>query len=142
MINGIEQSQGQEYRADRFEADENGICISYPKAYKSDVGINGLTRSLELTDSALLITDRFDFADNEKQRVCEVLMSVLPARIEDNTVVVGERYRISANTGVFDCERVAFHDDHLQRDWKTDACYRIMLACNGEKEICIKVEKI
>ena len=142
MINGIEQSQGQKYRADRFEADENGICISYPKAYKSDVGINGLTRSLELTDSALLITDRFDFADNEKQRVCEIMMSVLPVSVENNVATINGHYRISSDVGVFKCERIPFEDANLERDWKTDACYRLMLECEGEKEISIKVEKI
>lgn len=142
MINGIEQSQGQEYRADRFEADENGICISYPKAYKSDVGINGLTRSLKLTDSALLITDRFDFIDNKNQSVCEVMMSVLPVSVENNVAIINGHYRISSNAGVFKCERIPFEDVLLERDWNTDACFRLMLECVGEKEICIKVEKI
>ena len=142
MINGIEQLVGREYRADRFEATEDGICISYPKAYPSDAFISGLTRSLKLTDSALLITDRFDFADSKNQNLCEVLMSVLPVSVENNTATVNGRYRISSNVGSFRYERIPFEDANLERDWKTDACYRLMLECEGEREICIKVEKI
>ena len=142
MINEKEQPFGEEYRADSFAADEGGIDISFPRAYPSDSSINGLARSLELTYSALLITDRFDFADGEKQSVCEVLMSVLPISVESNAVTVNGRYRISSNAGTFRCERIPFEDAGLERDWNTDACFRLMLECDGEKEICIKVEKI
>ena len=142
MINGIEQPYGQEYRADHFEADENGIFISYSKAYPSDAGINKLTRSLALTDSAFWITDRFDFTDNSKQSVCEVMMSVLPVRVENNVAIVNEHYKISSNVGAFRCEQIFFEDDHLEQDWNTDSCFRLMLECDNEKEIMIKVEKI
>lgn len=142
MINGSEQPFGHKYRADRFEATENEISISYPQAYPSEALINGLTRSLELTDSALLIKDTFDFADCEKQSLCEVLMSVLPINIENNTAVIDGRYRISANVGTFRYERIPFEDGTLEKDWKTDACYRLLLECEGEKKICMKVEKI
>ena len=142
IINGTEQPVGKEYRADLFEANEHGIYISYPKAYSPDASINELTRSLKLTDSALFITDSFDFVDSEKQNLCEVLMSILPVRIENNTAIVGECYRITANIGVFKCECIPFKDDRLERDWKTETCYRIMLECSGEKSIYIKVEKI
>jgi hypothetical protein len=142
MINGLEQPVGHKYRADKFEATENEIRISYPQAYPSDALINGLTRSLELTDSALLIKDTFDFADGEKQSLCEVLMSVLPINIENNTAVIDGRYRISASVGSFRYERIPFEDGTLERDWKTDACYRLLLECEGEKQICMKVEKI
>lgn len=142
MINGIEQPYGQEYRADHFEADENGIFISYSKAYPSDAGINKLTRSLALTDSAFWITDRFDFTDNSKQSVCEVMMSVLPVRVENNVAIVNEHYKISSNVGAFRCEQIFFEDDHLEQDWNTNSCFRLMLECDNEKEIMIKVEKI
>ncbi len=142
MINGTEQPAGRMYRADRFEASEDGICISYPNAYPKDALISGLNRSLELTDSTLLITDCFDFIDEGKQNFCEVLMSVLPVSVENNVATIDGRYTISSSTGVLQCERVPFEDANLERDWKTDACYRLMLKCSGEKEISIKVEKI
>ena len=142
MINSSEQPFGHKYRADRFEATENEIRISYPQAYPSEALINGLTRSLELTDSALLIKDTFDFADCKKQSLCEVLMSILPINIENNTAVIDGRYRISANVGTFRYERIPFEDGTLEKDWKTDAWYRLLLECEGEKKICMKVEKI
>jgi hypothetical protein len=142
MINGVEQIAGKEYRSDFFEATEDGMRVSYPKAYTEDAMISGLARSIELTEDALLIKDTFDFADGEKQAVTEVLMSILPVKIEDNFAIVDGRYRISASTGRFICERIAFEDENLEKDWKTDACFRIMLECEGEKEICMKVERL
>lgn len=62
--------------------------------------------------------------------------------MENNVAIVNGRYRISSNVGAFRCEHVPFEDGRLERDWNTDACHRLMLECNGEKEICIKVEKI
>ena len=142
MINGAEQPAGRGYRADRFDANEDGICISYPKAYPSDALVNGLTRSLKLTDSALLITDCFDFADSKKQNVCEVLLSVLSISVENGVAIITGHYSISSSVGTFRCERIPFEDADLEKDWKTDACYRLMLECEGEKEVCIKVEKV
>lgn len=142
MINGVEQPVGHRYRADSFEATENEICISYPNAYPEEASICGLVRLLELKENSLLISDRFDFSDNERQNVREVLMSVLPVQVENNVAIIGDRYRITVGTGIISCERVPFEDACLEGDWKTDACYRIMLECDREKEICIKVEKL
>ena len=142
MINGVEQPVGHRYRADSFEATENEISISYPDAYPEEASICGLVRSLELRENSLLISDRFDFSDKERQSVREVLMSVLPVEVENNAAIIGDRYRITANTGIISCERVPFEDACLEGDWKRDACYRIMIECDREKEICIKVEKL
>lgn len=142
MINGAEQIAGKKYRSDAFEATERRICVRYPNAYPKEALIHGLERSFELTEKALLIKDTFDFADSKKQAVTEVLMSVLPSTVIGNSVVIDGRYKISANVGNFTCERIAFEDGNLERSWKTDACFRIMLECNGETEISMKVEKI
>ena len=142
MINGVEQPVGHRYRADSFEATENEISISYPNAYPEEASVCTLVRSLELRENSLLISDRFDFSDKERQSVREVLMSVLPVEVENNAAIIGDRYRITANTGIISCERVPFEDACLEGDWKRDACYRIMIECDREKEICIKVEKL
>ena len=59
-----------------------------------------------------------------------------------NVATINGHYRISSDVGVFKCERIPFEDVLLERDWKTDACFRLMLEFDGEKEICIKVEKV
>ena len=141
MINGTEQIAGECYRADLFRATDEKIEIVYPKAYTASAMINGLSRSLEWSEDALLIKDRFDF-NSDKQSVTEVLMSILPVSIEDNTAIIDGRYKISASAGTVTCERIAFEDITLERDWSTDACYRILWSCEGEEEICIKVEKL
>jgi hypothetical protein len=70
------------------------------------------------------------------------MMSVLPVRVENNVAIVNEHYKISSNVGAFRCEQIFFEDDHLEQDWHTDVCFRLMLECDNEKEIMIKVEKI
>lgn len=142
MVNGTEQPEGDRYRAGTFEATETEIHIVYPKAYPEAAKIKGLSRTLELTDNAALIKDRFDFADCEKKSVSEVLMTVLPVSIVGNAVIVDRRYKISASAGSVSCEKIVFEDATLENDWGTDACFRIIWRCDGEEEICIKVEKL
>ena len=142
LINGIEQKYGAEYKADGFYVDENEINISFNKAYPNEADVDSLTRKLVLSDSTLTVTDRFVFSCKEHQKVSEALMSVIPVKIENNTAIVGDLFKISANTGIFKCEQVPFDDKNLPSDWKTDFASRITIDCENENEICIKVEKI
>ena len=142
VINGIEQCYGEEYRADCFEADETGIRISFAAAYPTQAGIDVLTRALVLAEDALQITDRFVFADDQKPRVTEVLMCVLPVRIENDAAIIDGRFRVSASVGTIRAECVEFEDARLSADWGTDRCTRILMECEGSEKICIKVERI
>ena len=142
MINGIDEPCGEEYRADSFDVSEEEIRISFPKAYPREALVEGLTRSLSLTDGGLSVTDRFAFSTGAPQQVSEILMCVLPVRLENNTAVLGEKYRIKASAGSFSCEKIAFEDDRLQGDWGVEECTRLTLHCEGEQNICIEVEKL
>ena len=142
LINGVEQSFGAEYRAELFDASEDRITVSFPAAYPKQAGVKALTRTLELTNDRLLVTDHFDFVDEKRQTVSEILMCVLPVQAEGNAVVLDGRYRISASVGTVKCERVPFEDASLEASWKIDFVTRIVLECEGQQEICIKVEKI
>lgn len=141
LINDVEQRFGAEYKADSFEADQTGIRISFASAYPKQAGVKTLRRTVCFENGLPVIKDSFEFGD-EGARVKEILMSVLPTRIENNTVIIADRYRVSASVGIFDTERVDFDDKNLPRDWGVDHCTRIMLDVDGEKEICIRVEKI
>ena len=142
MVNGAQQQYGEQYRSDFFRASQGLVETAFPKAYEKDAGILELDRKLMLSDKGLEITDRFQFADRTKTKITEVLMSVLPVQIVENTAILGENYRISANAGTFRVEQVPFEDPYLYRDWGTDFVNRILIDCENVEEICIKVEKL
>ena len=69
-------------------------------------------------------------------------MTILPVRIEQGEAILGERYRIIPSKGTLRCEQIRFEDSALISDWKTDSVTRILVDCEHEQEICIKVEKL
>ncbi|MBR2353881.1 MAG: heparinase II/III family protein [Clostridia bacterium] len=142
LINGAEQVNGKQYRADRFEATEEEIFVSCAGAYPTEAQINGLTRSFSLSEKGLTVTDRFEFAKADRQSVCEVFMTVLPVRIEQGEAILGERYRMVPSKGVLRYEQICFGDPSLTSDWNAEFVTRILLECEHEQEICIKVELI
>ena len=142
IVGGLAQAHGDDHRADRFEATEEGISISFPGAYSDDACLSGLVRELTLSDSSLLVRDSFDFKDGCARRVDEVLMCVLPVELCDNVAIIGGGYRISASTGSLRCETIPFEDAGLTADWRSDHVTRIFVECDEAKEITMKVEKI
>ncbi len=142
IVNGQEQSNGRSYRSDRFEAEDAEIRISFESAYAEDAGLSSLCRTLTLSDEGCTLTDRFGFASEDQQTVKEVFMSILPVRAEGNTVILGERYRLSASAGDISLEWVPFEDARLSSDWKTDGVTRILVECENRSDITVKVERI
>ena len=142
LINNVEQCYGAEYKTDSFEATEEELMVSYPAAYPVEAGIEKLTRHLALEENGLRITDRFEFAKGCNKNVKEMLMCVRPVRVENNTAIVDEKFRISTSVGKITCECVPFDDERLTADWSTDSCTRIAIECDGAEEFCIKVERI
>ena len=142
MINGAEQLYGAEFRADSFEANEEKITISYASAYAVEAGIRKLTRTLALTEYGMRCTDSFSFTDENAQRVTEVLMSILPVRVENGVAIIGERYRVSADCGSIATEFLPFEDAHLESDWKSEGVTRLTFSVEGVESITVTVEKL
>lgn len=142
LINNIEQKEGAEFRADSFSVEQGRIAISFADAYPSAAGIKELTRTLTLTEGGITCTDRFAFASAERQEVTEVLMSVLPVRVENDTAIIAERYLVRADKGTLSTEFLSFADEKLEREWGCDGVTRILFSCNGEEAITLSVEKI
>jgi hypothetical protein len=69
-------------------------------------------------------------------------MSILPARIDEGSVILGEQYRLSADSGVPSIEYIPFEDEHLESDWECMGVNRILFSADDIKEIHITVEKI
>ena len=142
LVNGVAQRNGGKYRADRFAVEDERIEISFAKAYPVDAGLTVLERSLSLTENGMRCTDCFAFAQSDTQAVTEVLMSVLPARVENGAAILGERYRISADCGVLTTEYIPFADSKLETDWKADGVTRILFSVEHTNRITLTVEKM
>lgn len=142
VINGAGQVCGDAFRADSFVLSDGEAEISFAKAYPEKAGIKGLTRKIILDENGMRLTDLFSFKDKNCQKVTEVLMSILPVRIEDNVAILDESYRVSASSGVFRTEFIAFEDPLLESDWKVKGVNRILLEADGADEIILSVEKI
>ena len=141
-VNGIGQRNGGKFRADRFEANEEKIEISFHAAYPPEAGLLQLTRTLSYTDTSVSCTDCFAFTDQKAKAVTEVLMSVLPVRIENGAAILGERYRISVVCGTVETEFVPFEDRLLEKDWNIDGVTRILFHVENASAITLTVEKI
>ena len=142
VINETGQLCGKTFHSENFAISEGEAEISFAKAYPVKAGIKGLTRKIVLNENGMCLTDLFSFEDDNCQKVTEVLMSILPVRIEDNTAILDERYRISASCGTFRTEFISFEDPLLEADWKTKGVSRILLDVAKADEITLSVEKI
>ena len=139
-LNGVEQQNGAAFRADRFAVDQQSIHIDFANAYPSTAAVTSLTRTMMLSENGLILTDRFSFTG--KAAVEEVLMSVLPVRVDGNTVVLDERYRITADDGQFRTEFVPFEDRLLESDWQCEGVTRIILSSDETTAVTITIEKL
>jgi hypothetical protein len=142
LINGVEQRAGEKYRADRFIATEEGITVSYPKAYPAEAGVTTLTRSLTLTEATLTVTDRACFADGAKREITEVLMCILPVEIQNGEAIIDGRFRVRAAGGTVRTESIPFSDKNLEGSWRSTHTNRILIDFKDTDEIIIEVEKI
>ena len=138
IVGGVEQKFGGEFRADCFDATETGIKISFADAYPKEAGLSSLVRSLTLEEDAAVMTDVFAFAEEKPVAVTEVLMSILPVRMEGNDVILGERYRVSAN-GTVRTEWLAFEDPELEKDWQTDGVTRILIENETPDRVTVRI---
>lgn len=142
MLNGIDQKNGREFCAQSFEASEGAIRISFAGAYPAEAGVERVTRDLLWLENGCSVEDSFAFAKGASRGVQEVLMSVLPVRIEDGVAILGERYRISSDVGEISTEYMPFEDAHLEFDWQCEGVTRIVVAADNIEKITIKIEKI
>ncbi len=138
IVGGVEQKQGDAFRADRFEVAEKRAEVSFANAYPVESGLSSLVRAVTLEKDAVTVTDQFAFSKENAIPVTEVLMSILPVRMEGGDVILGERYRISAN-GSIRTEWMAFEDAELENDWKTDGVTRILIENDSPDRVTVRV---
>ena len=140
MVNGEDQPFGKEFCADRFEATEEKIEISFAGAYSPKAGLMHLNRTVCLEEDGMCCTDCFAFADRTPRSVTEVFMSVLPVRVEDGAAILGERYCVSADSGVIHTEFIPFEDAKLESDWQASGVTRITFSADDAECITVRVK--
>ena len=141
LCNGEGQAFGREYRADGFEVREGSVSVSFARAYAPEAGVAGLTREVTLTEGGMTYTDRFVFANAEKTKVTETLMTTLPVCVEGKEALLGDTYRLYADCGEVRAEFIPFEDETLERDWGVAGVTRILIEANAVEEIAVTVEK-
>lgn len=142
VVNGVEEHYGGHFRADSFTVREDGVDVSFASAYESAAGISSLTRETAVTEKGMTCTDCFTFTDREKRDVTEVLMSILPTKVENGDAIIGGRYRVHSDNGEITEEFIPFEDKNLESDWKTSGVTRIMISSRGKDTVTFTVEKI
>lgn len=143
FVNGVRQEYGEEYRASDFSADENAVSISFPNAYPATSGLTALDRTLSLNETDFTLCDHFDFADGKGGNVTEMLLTVLPVRIDGDAVVLDDRYRITTNVGAWAQEFLSFEgDQNLTADWGTEGVTRLSLTVENAEDVRITLKKI
>ena len=140
LIGDVGQCIGENRRADCFEASEEQVKVSFAGTYPDGAGILSLCRIAAWSENGVTVTDSFKLS--KKASITETLMSVLPVRRQANTAIIGERYRVSADTGELNIEYIPFDDALLERDWGTKGVSRITFCAEGAERITLSVEKI
>lgn len=139
IINGTEQHEGRCYEAESFAAEAGRVEISFANAYTSDAGIDGIKRELTLSKSGMICRDSIAFKSDARREATEVVMSILPPRVEKGRVILGERYILEAHGAAIGYEYLSFNDPKLESDWKCEGVYRITLSYRDVSNIEFKL---
>ena len=140
LVNGIEQICGDNYFASSFNVNEKEITLLLSNAYPTDAKISTFNRSLSLTDNGMACKDDFTFA-TDNTIIEEVLMTTLQVKIEDDCIVLDDKYIIKANGGKFSYEFIPFNDEILTCSWKCNGVNRISISYKNTNNIFYTIER-
>lgn len=142
LINGVEQKNGKEYKANKFEIKNSEIMLEFSEAYPKEAGISCLKRTIKLEENSMLLEDKFEFSDESKQQATEYFVTNLPVYILGSEVLLGDNYRLIAQDGLIESDFLPFEGDtFLCSDWKVNGLTRIAIKTDDVKHICIKIER-
>ncbi len=138
-INGIEQMNGQEFRADGFEADGNTASVSFAAAYPETAGVLNIRRTTQVTEQGVTVCDCFAFA-NETNTIEEHFMTLLKPEITEQGAVLGEKYLLKTDLPI-KVEYKSFDGDQkLINAWDCDGVYRIIMCAECGKNTSFEFE--
>ncbi len=128
VLNGKLQSDGAEFRSDRFSFENKACEISFANAYKEDANVSSIKRKLMLTNCGVEIKDDFLFK-LPYNTVSEHFITPYDVEITENGAVINNDFLIFSNTkaNVYVEEHILDEDDApVKLNWKSDSIKRII----------------
>lgn len=144
QLSEYDEHGGLEARADSFTLDGKTTDISFAKAYPQNAGVDKISRSIGVSDCGITVCDNFVFANSENT-VCEHFITVLDVKIDGADVILGGKFRLTAENCDISVDSVDFcGDQNLTKYWQTDHLNRIKFNfdCKENKNIEFKLVKI
>lgn len=108
VINGVCQQVGEQFKADSFKADKTSISISFASAYPEQAGALKVERSLNISPDGIELNDCFETNGGD---VYEHFMTPLDVTVEDDGVVLGNKYKLLCNAISTEVDRFDFEGD-------------------------------
>lgn len=131
-IGDVLQQNGEQYRADRFECAGNRVTVCFPAAYPDKAQLDEYTRTLELADQKLVVTDRIRIS-GEKKTVFNFITPEIPLIRPDDTIELSNGIKLKYTSGLkAEVEPIELSDLQLVRDWRTELLYRIRLSVTAD----------
>ncbi len=136
-IDGMMQLPGREHRTDSFTLTDDTVSISYRKAYPAELKASSVTRSITMTDEAIIIRDEITDADSV---IFNLLLAEMPEKTDFGFTVGGCSVRFD---GTYTVEPVNVASDrNLHKDWNREALYRVRIPSSGTLETVITAEEL
>lgn len=138
-INGEEQKFGKQYKATdiRLHEKKKTLSVDIARAYPADAGVNSWIRAYQLTDHALVVTDKFDLKKAIKPNEVHFMLwgNIV---LDKGTVTIGvegRKMRLSYDPKVFDAalETIPLPDVRLSKVWGPEI-YRLTLTAKTQKQ--------
>ena len=133
LVNGQTQPDGRLYAANSFDADQNGVQISFQDAYPAEAGLLRLTRRLTVTEEAISIEDAYLF-NTDSNTVTACFITLLEPKVTEQGVELGGKYLLETPLPCT-VEYKSFEGDKkLIDNWMTEGVYRLQFTAECQKE--------
>lgn len=131
-INGVEQNFGKEFKATdlKVNAGKKQLSMNIATAYPAEAKAANWTRTYQLNEKALVISDKFSLKNAGKVNEIHFMLQSKP-EIQKNKIVVevnGEKMQMTFDSNTFETsiESIALDDVRLSRVWG-DEIFRLTL---------------
>ncbi len=129
IVNGTEQHDGHKYAADRFNAKDKIVEVSYKNAYPEDACLNNLTRRIEFIDNGVMLTENIS-CNKDENTVTYVFVTRDKTEIIKDGVTLNDEYILQSNT---DCnieveKKNIGNDRKLSSSWERENLTRILFS--------------
>lgn len=131
-INGVEQNFGKEFKATdlKVNATKKQVSMNIASAYPAEAKAQNWTRTYQLNEKTLVISDRFALKNAGKANEIHFMLHSKPDIQKDKIVVKvnGAKMQMTFDSNTFETsiESIALDDVRLSRVWG-DEIYRLTL---------------